>query len=70
MGGHDITVIPVSDVHLGSPECMEQDFISFIDSVAKKPNVYLILGGDLIDNGTKSSVTNPFRASLDRKSVV
>ena len=64
MGGHDITVIPISDVHLGSPECMEQDFISFIDSVAKKPNVYLILGGDLIDNGTKSSVTNPFRATM------
>lgn len=56
LGGHDITIIPISDVHLGSPECMEQEFISFIKSVKNTPNVYLILGGDLIDNGTRSSI--------------
>lgn len=56
LGGHDITVIPISDVHLGSPECMEQEFISFIDTVAETPNTYLILGGDLIENGTRNSV--------------
>lgn len=64
MGKEQITIIPIFDVHLGSPECMEQQFISFIDSVCKSPNVYLILGGDLIDNGTKSSVTNPFKATM------
>lgn len=64
LGGHDITIIPVFDVHLGSQECMEQEFISFIKMVAEKPNVYLVLGGDLIDNGTKSSVTNVFRATM------
>ena len=63
-GGHDITIFPVFDVHHGSPECMIQEFISFIDTVSKTPNTYLILGGDLIDNGTKSSVTNPFRATM------
>lgn len=64
LGGHDITVIPISDVHLGSPECMEQEFIKFIQSVADTPNVYLTLGGDLIDNGTRSSVSNPFKATM------
>ena len=63
-GGHDITIIPVSDVHLGSPGCQEQEFIKFLQWVHDTPNVYLILGGDLIDNGTKSSVTNPFRATM------
>lgn len=63
-GGHDITIVPISDVHLGSPECMEQEFISFIDTVARTPNMYLVLGGDLIDNGTRSSVTNPFKATM------
>ena len=63
-GGHDITIVPISDVHLGSPDCMEQEFISFIKTVKETPNVYLILGGDLIDNGTKSSVTNPFKATM------
>lgn len=64
LGGHDITIIPVFDVHLGSQECMEQEFIQFIQRVAETPNTYLVLGGDLIDNGTKSSVTNVFRATM------
>ena len=64
LGGHDITIIPIFDVHLGSPECMEQEFIKFVNTVKETPNVYLVLGGDLIDNGTKSSVTNPFAATM------
>ena len=64
LGGHDITIIPVSDVHLGSSECMEQEFIQFIKSVKETPNVYLVLGGDLIDNGTRSSVSNVFKATM------
>lgn len=64
LGGHDITVIPVSDVHLGSPECMEQEFIQFINMVKDTPNVYLVLGGDLIDNGTRSSVSDVFKATM------
>lgn len=63
-GGQDITIVPIFDVHLGSPECMEQQFIQFIQTVVNTPNMYLVLGGDLIDNGTKSSVTNPFRATM------
>lgn len=63
-GGRDITIIPISDVHLGSQECMEQEFIKFVQTVKETPDVYLILGGDLIDNGTKSSVTNVFRATM------
>lgn len=64
LGGHDITVIPISDVHLGAQECMEQEFIKFIQTVKETPNVYLILGGDLIDNGTRNGVTNIFRATM------
>ena len=43
---------------------MEQEFISFIKSVKETPNVYLVLGGDLIDNGTRSGVSNIFRATM------
>ena len=56
----DITIIPISDVHLGARECMEQEFIRFIDSIKDKPNVFLILGGDLISNGLKNSLTNVY----------
>lgn len=60
----DITIVPIYDVHLGSRECKEQEFISFIDSIKDKDNVFVILGGDLIDNGTRNSVTNIFRATM------
>ncbi len=63
-GGHDIRIIPISDVHLGAPECREREFMEFIDNVSKTEHTYLIFGGDLIDNGTRSSVTNPFRATM------
>ena len=63
-GGHDITVIPIADVHLGSEECMQEKFERFVQAVANTPNVYLTLGGDLIDNGVKNSVTNVYRQTM------
>lgn len=60
----DITIIPIADVHLGSRECMESEFIDFVNSVKNTQNVYLILGGDLIDNGLKNSLTNVYRATM------
>ena len=56
----DITIIPVADVHLGAKECMEQEFFDFLKMVENTPNVYLVLAGDLINNATKSSVSNVF----------
>lgn len=60
----DITIFPIFDVHLGSRECREQDFISFIDEIKNTPNAFVILGGDLCDNGLKNSLTNVYRASM------
>ncbi len=63
-GGHDITVIPVADVHLGSEECMQEKFERFISAVQNTPNVYICLAGDLLDNGIKNSVTNCYRQTM------
>ena len=56
----DITIIPVADVHLGAKECMEKEFFDFLKMVEATPNVYLVLAGDLINNATRSSVSNVF----------
>jgi len=40
---------------------MEEEFQRFIASVAEQDHVYLTLGGDLLDNGLKNSVTNVYR---------
>lgn len=63
-GGHDITIVPIADVHLGSEGCMQQEFIDFVNRIAETPNLYVILGGDLIENATKSSVSNVYRQTM------
>jgi len=57
---HDINIIPLFDVHLGAAEHMEEDFQRFVQMVKDAPNTYLVLGGDLINNATRSSVSNIF----------
>lgn len=61
LGGHDITVIPIADVHLGAAEQMEQEWMQFLEMVEKTPNVYITLGGDLLNVALKNSVSNVYR---------
>lgn len=56
----EITIIPVSDVHLGALEHCKREWEQFCKMVQETPNCYLILGGDLINNSVRSSVANPF----------
>ena len=39
---------------------MEQEFFDFLKMVESSPNIYLVLAGDLINNATRSSVSNVF----------
>lgn len=61
LGGHDITIFPIADVHLGASEQMEQEWMDFVDMVAKTPNAYITLGGDLLNVGTKQSISNVYK---------
>lgn len=56
----DLTILPIADVHLGAMEHMSEEWATFIGNVVDNPNVYLVLGGDLIDNATKNSVALPW----------
>lgn len=60
----DITVIPISDVHLGASEHMQRQWELFCMNVLKEPNTYITLGGDLINNATRSSVSNIFEETM------
>jgi len=64
LGPNDITIIPVADVHLGAAEHMERAWEEFVNKVKDTPNVYLTLGGDLINNATRSSVSNIFEEKM------
>lgn len=56
----DIIICPISDVHFGALGYNEKAWNDFCRWVEKEENVYLTLGGDLINNGTKNSVSGPF----------
>lgn len=56
----ETVVIPVSDVHLGAIEHREREWQSFCKMIEETPNVYITLGGDLVNNSVRNSVANPF----------
>ena len=56
----DITIYPISDIHLGSLEHNSDEWNKFVEKIKKEPNSYIILNGDLINNATRSSVSNVF----------
>lgn len=57
-------IYPLADVHLGAEGAEVQAFYALVNQIAKEPNSYVTLQGDLIDNGTRNSVTNIFRATM------
>ena len=56
----DITIFPISDVHLGAAEHMEAAWREFRTAIQNEENSYIILCGDLVNNSTRNSVSNVF----------
>lgn len=60
----DLIIYPISDVHLGAAEHMEKEWAEFCEKVLQEPNARIILGGDLINNATRNSVSNVFDETM------
>lgn len=60
----DIRIVPISDVHLGAAEHMQREWELFCQGILAQPNTYVTLGGDLINNATRSSVSNIFEETM------
>lgn len=60
----DIKIYPIADVHLGAAEHMEREWSLFCVNLLSEQNAYITLGGDLINNATKSSVSNVYAEKL------
>lgn len=56
----DITIYPIGDVHLGSVEHNAAEWKKFIEKIKNEPDSYVVLVGDLMNNATRSSVSNIF----------
>lgn len=55
-----LTLYPISDVHWGAKECMEKQFQAYLKQISEDPSAAVLIAGDLINNGIKSSVTNVY----------
>lgn len=60
----DIHLHFIADVHLGAQEHLTQEWENFCASVLEDPKAYIILGGDLINNATRASVSNIFDETM------
>jgi len=56
-----ITLYPIADVHWGAEECMEKEFQAYLKKIAADPSAAVLLAGDLLNNGIKSSKTDVYR---------
>ena len=56
-----LTLYPISDVHLGAAECMEREFQSYLKKIEADQTAAVLLAGDLLNNGVKSSKTDVYK---------
>lgn len=61
---HDIVIYPISDVHLGAAEHNAEAWADFRKKIEQDDYAYIILAGDLINNATRSSVSNVFEETM------
>lgn len=56
----EISIYPISDVHLGALEHNKAAWQRFCKQIENEENSYIILNGDLVNNSIRTSVANPF----------
>lgn len=60
----DITIIPVYDLHVGSEHFQKDRWEAFVKRVESDPSIRLIVGGDMMDNGLRNSLTLPYEQTM------
>ncbi len=67
---NEIEIIPLADLHIGSPECDELLVKEVCDYIERTPNCYTILNGDIVDNNIRNSVGSPFEQTQSPKGQI
>lgn len=60
----DLKIYPVGDLHIGAPEFNVREWDAFKKQLMSEPNSYITIGGDMMNNGLKSSVTNVYEETM------
>lgn len=59
-----LELVCISDSHIGDPYANEQELMKQIRYVEDTPNCYAIINGDIMNNATKSSVSDSYNETL------
>lgn len=62
--GRTAKLYAIADVHLGSPECELDEFIQFLAKIKREPDSYICIVGDLLNNATRSSVSDVYQETM------
>lgn len=60
-----IRILPLADLHIGSPECRGYHARELLEYVRDNPNTYTVLLGDLMDAALRDSVSDIYGAKLN-----
>jgi len=60
----DLTIYPIADVHLGAAEHMASEWEAFLRQLKGEPNSYITIGGDMMNNATRSSVSDIYAETM------
>ena len=62
--GRTVKVWAVADVHIGAKECDMDGFKAFLRKMQDEPDSYLVIVGDVLNNGIKDSMTNVYEETM------
>ena len=63
-GNNDVTIYPISDLHIGANECLVNEWAKFKKKLISEPNSYITIGGDMMNNSIKGSIGNTHAEKL------
>jgi predicted phosphodiesterase len=61
---NDIIIYPISDLHIGAREAMVKEWDKFKKRLKEEDYSYIAIAGDMMNNGTKNSVTNVYEETM------
>ena len=64
LDGRTIKIWAIADVHIGARECDIEGFTDFLKKIEKDDDSYIVIVGDLLNNCTRSSVSNIFEETM------
>lgn len=64
LGPRTIRVWALADAHIGARECDMDGLMAFVRKIGADPDSYLVLVGDILNNGIKDSLTNVYEETM------